>query len=196
VAGFDEDGIGRGSCRSVAGFDLLTGLKACGAHLARFGGHGTAAGVEVHRREFEPFREAFHEVCRRTLAGRNLDPALDLEGWVTLDQLLDPRFAQVLGMMEPFGEGNPEPVWGLRGARAIGAPRVVGERHLKMLVGTGTGRCEAIGFGMGDRDVPEGELDLAFQLRQNTYMGRTMPQLNLVDFRPSERARGDGAAGS
>jgi single-stranded-DNA-specific exonuclease len=119
------------------------------------------------------------------LVGQDLDPVLELDGWVTLDEVLDQRFAVPLEMMAPFGEGNPEPVWGVCGARVIGAPRVVGERHLKMLVGAGTARCEAIGFGMGEREVPDGALDLAFQLRQNAYQGRVTPQLNLVDFRPS-----------
>jgi single-stranded-DNA-specific exonuclease len=87
--------------------------------------------------------------------------------------------------MAPFGEGNPEPVWGLRGARMIGPPRVVGERHLKLQVGVGPTQCDAIGFGMGAREVPGGELDLAFTVRQNTFMGRTSPQLHLLDIVPS-----------
>jgi hypothetical protein len=60
------------------------------------------------------------------------------------------------------------------------------ERHLKMTVGIGNRQCDAIGFGMGDREVPDGELDLAFVLRENSYMGRTSLQLQLQDFRPSQ----------
>ena len=186
VVGFDADGMGRGSCRSVAGFDLVKGLKSCEPHLHGFGGHGMAAGVELHHRDFERFQAAFLEVCKTTLQGQDLESALALDGWVTLSEITDPRFVGLLNQMAPFGEGNPEPVWGLRGVRTIGAPRIVGDRHLKMLLGCGIQKCDAIGFGMKDRAVPDGELDVAFSLRQNNYMGRTELQLHVQDFRPSE----------
>ncbi|MEI6148287.1 MAG: single-stranded-DNA-specific exonuclease RecJ [bacterium] len=186
VVGFDEAGVGRGSCRSIPGFDLVMGLKCCERHLDRFGGHAMAAGLEMSRDNFDRFCETFHQACKDSLEGRDLAPTLDLDAWVSLDEATDPQFMQTLNQMAPFGEGNPEPVWGLRGVRLIGAPRILKERHLKMMVGVGSRQCEAIGFGMGEREVPSGELDLAFVLRENNYMGRTSLQLQLQDFRPSQ----------
>jgi single-stranded-DNA-specific exonuclease len=186
VVGFDADGVGRGSCRSVPGFDLILGLKSCETHLSRYGGHEMAAGLEVARNDFAGFREAFQRACKAALEGRDPASTMDLDDWVSVGEVSDPRFLETLAQMGPFGEGNPEPVWGLRGVRTIGVPRVLKERHLKMLIGVGSWQCEAIGFGMGERPIPEGELDLAFTLRENVYMGRTSLQLQLRDFMPSQ----------
>lgn len=186
VVGFDEDGVGRGSCRSVEGFDLLDGLKSCESLLAGYGGHAMAAGLEIHRDNFEQFQAAFKAVCATALGGREMGKSLTLESWVTIGDVLDKEFVRVLEGMAPFGEGNPEPVWGMREVRVEGEPRVVGGSHLKMTVVSGGRACEAIGFNMGDRAVPDGPLDVAFTVRRNTYMGRTTTQLQLQDFRVSE----------
>jgi single-stranded-DNA-specific exonuclease len=92
--------------------------------------------------------------------------------------------------LQPFGEGNPEPVWGLRNVSVVGQPRIVGENHLKFSVAAGADVCEAIGFGMADRPVPEGPLDLAFSLDRDTYMGRNCLQFRLADFRPAGEEAG------
>lgn len=186
VVGFDADGVGRGSCRSVPGFDLVRGLESCEGHLSQFGGHAMAAGLEVKQADFARFSEAFRQACQQSLAGQDLTPVLDLDAWVSLGELFSSGFNETLGVLGPFGVGNPEPVWGVRGVRLIGPPRVLKERHLKMTVGLGNQQCEAIGFGMGDRVVPDGALDLAFVLRENAYLGRTTLQLHLQDFRPAE----------
>lgn len=188
VVGFDENGIGRGSCRSIEGFDLLTGLKQCSDYLARFGGHEMAAGLEVQREQFEPFQKAFRDACATLLKGRELRKTLAIDGWVSLPELLEPQFLDVINRVAPFGEGNPEPVWALRRAEVIGKPGLVGGSHLKMRVGVGKASCDAIGFNMGERlaQFPEGPIDLAFTLRTNTYLGRTTPQLHMQDFRASE----------
>ncbi len=192
VIGFDEHGRGRGSCRSVEGFDLLSGLKTCEPLLTRYGGHAMAAGMEIHRNNFERFQAAFHEMCAEALAGVETKPALSLDGWVSLGDVQEREFARVLGLMAPFGEGNPEPVWGMREVRVAGAPRVVGGAHLKLTVISGGRSCEAIGFNMGDRQVPEGLLDIAFSARQNCCQGRTSLQLQLHDFRPAQGAEPEG----
>jgi single-stranded-DNA-specific exonuclease len=186
VVGFDEDGMGRGSCRSVEGFNLLEGLKTCESLLKQYGGHAMAAGLEVHRDHFEGFQEAFCAACATALGGRDLRKTLTMEGWVGMGDVQDKEFLRVLEGMAPFGEGNPEPVWGMKEVRVEGAPRVVGGSHLKMTVVSGGRACETIGFGMGDREVPGGPLDVAFTVRRNTFQGRTTLQLQLQDFRAAE----------
>ena len=187
VVGFDENGQGRGSCRSIEGFDLLAGLKSCDAHLDRYGGHEMAAGLEITRERFGGFQESFLKACEGRLRGRELDKALRIDGWVTLPEVLDKPFMDITRRMGPFGEGNREPVWACRHVQVIGSPRQVGDKHLKFRVGSGPDSCEAIGFNMADRlaEFPEGPLDIAFNLRTNTYLGRTSPQLHLEDFRAS-----------
>jgi single-stranded-DNA-specific exonuclease len=186
VVGFGEDGVGRGSCRSVEGFDLLEGLKSCDSLLARYGGHAMAAGLEIHRDNFEKFQESFRTFCTEALGGRDLRKTLLLESWVGMGDVLDKEFLRVLEGMAPFGEGNPEPVWGMREVQVEGEPRVVGGSHLKMTLVSGGRACEAIGFNMGAREVPQGPLDVAFTVRRNTYQGRTTTQLQLQDFRAAD----------
>lgn len=188
VIGFDEAGVGRGSCRSIEGFDLLAGLKQCDGFLNRYGGHEMAAGLEVTQERFEGFQGAFRQCCEVALKGRELTRTLALEGWVTLAEALDAPFMDLVARLGPFGEGNTEPLWGFHRVEVIGRPKAVGESHLKFKVGKGNSSCEAIGFNMADRlaAFPEGPLDVAAYLRTNTYLGRTSPQLVLQDFRPSE----------
>lgn len=193
VVGFDEGGLGRGSCRSVEGFDLLSGLGQCRDWLNRFGGHEMAAGLEVTQDRFAPFKEAFRSACSATLRGRDPGGTLELQGWVTLAETLDKQFMDLSARMGPFGEGNPEPLWGMRGVQILGSPKVVGQAHLKLRVGQGAHSCDAIGFNMADRleEIPDGPVDLACMVRSNTYLGRCSPQLHLLDFRT---ANGVGSA--
>ena len=185
VVGFDENGVGRGSCRSIEGFDLLGGLDVCSEYLNRHGGHEMAAGLEIKHEAFESFQKAFYAVCETGLKGRDLRRTLELDSWVSMVEVLDPGFLDVTTRMGPYGESNTEPVWGLKSVQVIGAPRVLKEAHLKMRVGVGGDVCDAIGFKMADRlsELPDGPVDLAFNLRANTYMNRTTLQLNLIDFR-------------
>ncbi len=185
VVGFDENGVGRGSCRSIEGFDLLGGLMECSEYLNRHGGHEMAAGLEIQHGVFKPFQKAFSEVCAKGLKGRDLSRTLDLDSWVALAEVLDPKFLEVISRMGPFGEGNAEPVWGMRSVQLVGAPRVLKDAHLKMRVGLGADVCDVIGFKMAGRlaELTEGPVDLAFNLRANTYMNRTTLQMNLLDFR-------------
>jgi len=185
VVGFDENGVGRGSCRSIEGFDLLGGLNVCSEYLSRHGGHEMAAGLELQHGVFESFQKAFYTVCEKGLKGRDLRRTLALDSWVSLAEVLDPGFLDVTTRMGPYGESNAEPVWGLKSVQIVGAPRILKESHLKMRVGVGHDVCDAIGFKMADqlKDLPDGPVDLAFNLRTNTYMNRTTLQLNLLDIR-------------
>lgn len=185
VIGFDNQGGGRGSCRSVEGFNLLDGLKSCESWLSRYGGHGMAAGLEVTREHFEAFKQGFRSACAATLQGGRPGPVLKLDGWLPLAEAVEASFAEHCARLGPFGEGNPEPVWGIRGVEVLGPPKIVGESHLKFRVGQGSRSCEVIGFNMAERleSFPAGPLDLAAQVRTNTYLGRTTLQLQLLDLR-------------
>ena len=97
----------------------------------------------------------------------------------------DERMLEAMDDMRPFGMGNPTPVWASAGVRVVGQPRVVGQGHLKLLLAAGGVQREAIAWGMGQRTVPEGPLDVAFQLRKESYQGRERIVLTVQDFRPT-----------
>ena len=182
VIAIDETGECRGSCRSVEGFNLVENLALCSTLLIRFGGHAMAAGLGVERRLIEAFRKRFNEVAAEALRTADLRPVQNIDAWVDLREA-DERLMTGLDRMRPFGFGNPTPVWAARGVRVVGQPRVVGGKHLKMALASGGTQREAIAFGAGDRQLPVGPIDVAFQLQRNSYQGRDTLQFNVQDFR-------------
>jgi single-stranded-DNA-specific exonuclease len=183
---------GRGSARSISGFHLFDALASCAEHLERFGGHKQAAGLEIRRDEVDAFREAFLAEAGKRLEGSHLRPTLrgDLE--IPLEAVSYDLF-RYLRYMGPHGIGNPKPVFIARDLELIGAPRVVGSGHLKLLLGQGDAKLEAIGFGLVRRRPPEsleaGPVDAAFQISENVFRGVRTLQARLLDVRPSGEDR-------
>jgi single-stranded-DNA-specific exonuclease len=186
-------GMGRGSCRSVEGVDVVKVLDECSSLLDGYGGHALAAGLSVRQNRFDAFRECFLQACRRRLPPDHCRPIQQVDAWVAMGEA-DGRMLAALDGLRPFGTGNPEPVWGAEGVRVVGCPRVVGNGHLKMVLASGGTQREAVGFGMAERVLPAGPLDILFAAQANTYHGRTSIQLHLKDFRAS-RAEGRATAG-
>jgi single-stranded-DNA-specific exonuclease len=182
VIGIDDLGKAKGSGRSIPGFNLVEALDACGDLLIKYGGHAMAAGLEIAWENIDAFRERFNAVAAERLAGHALEPSIALDGW------LDGRAwgTETLDRMEslkPFGMGNPEPLWGCRGAAVAGEPRQVGKGHLKARFLCQGVTCDAIGFGLYERPLPPGPLDLAFHLRREEFRGRVSTVLHLKEFR-------------
>jgi single-stranded-DNA-specific exonuclease len=182
---------GRGSARSIPGFDLLEAIRTAGEHLDRFGGHRQAAGMEVSRKKLPDFARAFQEEARKRLEGEDLCPVLRVDLEVEFQELTEElyRFMEYLG---PHGMGNPRPVFMVRGVTLRGPPRVVGEDHLKLLLESDGMVVEGIGFGMAERIRPEtlgpGPLDVVFQLHMNEFRGVRSLQARLKDVRSREQA--------
>ncbi len=185
VIAFDENGVGRGSCRSVEGYNLLQGLEQCRAHLIKFGGHAMAAGLEIEHCNLDAFRAQFNTLAVRELRSKDLRPVQPIHAWLDLEQI-DPKLLASLDQLEPFGQDNPKPVFAARGVRLAQPPRIVGNKHLRLTLATDKARCSAIGFGMSERTMPDGPMDIAFYLQRDTYNGADSLQLNLQDIRPAE----------
>ncbi len=188
VIGIDpETGVGKGSGRSIAAFDLHGALSKCGEHLLRYGGHQHAAGLTIERDSLDAFRDAFAREAEEQLAGHDLTPLCLIDASITAADLGDP-LCEALATLAPFGSGNAEPVLALRGVRARG--RVVGRSetssgHLKLILDDAP-FADAIGFGMADRlDLLSAPVDLAFTLSFNEYRGVRQVQLGLRDLRPA-----------
>jgi len=186
VIGVDpETGAGKGSGRSVASFDLFGALSKCSEHFVRFGGHRQAAGVTIERGAIEAFRGAFAREAEAQLAGQDLAPVLAIDALVQPDALTE-GLCEALTGLAPFGAGNPEPVFGMRGVRASG--RVVGRSekssgHLKLHV-EGASLVDAIGFGLAD-ELPllANQVDLGFTLGFDEYRGVRRVQLGVKSVR-------------
>lgn len=167
---------------------MVAGLQQCAPLLRKFGGHTMAAGLEIDREQVESFSRRFNQVAAAALSGADLRPVQKVDAWMELGEA-DERMMQALDQMRPFGFGNSTPVWAAAGLRLVGPPRVVGQGHLKLMLASGGVQREAMGWGLGARPIPDGPLDVAFQLRRESYQGRERLVLNVQDFRPSAAPR-------
>ncbi len=185
VIGFDEKGVGKGSCRGLKGFNMLKAIDACSDSLETFGGHEAAAGIGLHKERFNEFHEAFNRAAAAALSGKDLSPLLEIAGHLELENATLP-FMEALERFSPFGVENPEPVWMAQGVQAA-QQRQVGRNHLRFeLLANGCCR-QAIAFNRADVPLPNGLLDVAFRLRRDSYAGPGKLQLHVVDIRPSQR---------
>ena len=184
VIGFDKDGIGRGSCRSVVGINMVEVLAECKDLLEAYGGHEMAAGLTIKQNNLVAFRRKFNEACAEFADVQDMQPTFQVDGWITLTNANE-ELLRGIDRLAPVGSGNPTPIWGVRGVKPVDVPRIVGKNHIKMIVGQGDTQLDSIGFGLGDVALPSGSMDMLVQLKENTFGGRRTLQLNIKDFRPS-----------
>ena len=180
-----EDGVGHGSCRSIGAFDMLSALEACGSHLVRFGGHRMAAGLTVDARAFKAFRTALQAHGDARLGPDDLRPRLRVDARLDLDAIRG-RLVEEITALEPFGIGNPRPVFFAGPVEIVDGPRRIKERHLKMSVRHRGRIFRAIAWRAVEREpfvlANRGALDIAFSLTENTFNGETRTELTLADF--------------
>jgi single-stranded-DNA-specific exonuclease len=186
-----EHGIGKGSCRSIAGFSIVDALAHCAPLLERFGGHEMAAGLSVKAENIPELRRALNDYAAGILKDEDWLPQVRVDAVIRLDDLDEDFFAQ-LERLEPCGPENPLPVFAVRGAKLRGVPRVVGKPresirggdHLKFNVTDGGTTVEAIWFGKADCELPAATFDIAFVPEINEFRGAQTVQLKVKDVRP------------
>ena len=185
-----QNGVGKGSARSVEGFHLVEALGECAEHLSKFGGHRHAAGVTIEAPRLLDFRRGFEAVAARRLREEDLEPRCRVDVVVDPGELTE-RAVGALAALGPFGAGNPEPTFvaeSLQARARIVTGKNGGVAHLKLVLPDAPA-LDAIGFGMGPRLLElEGPVDLAFQPSVETWNGRTRVSLKLRDLRAAEVA--------
>src|SRR5438132_4354559 len=129
VIGFDEKSVGKGSGRSIEGLNLVEALTRCAATLEKFGGHEMAAGLVLHEENFSKFAEAFCSTARELLSEEALQRSLRLDHELPFTNI-DIEFLRWHELLQPFGSGNPQPLFFARAVEPVGAPRVSNEKHL------------------------------------------------------------------
>ncbi len=183
-----ENGIGKGSGRSISAFDLHAALGECRAHFLRYGGHRAAAGLTMHAEHIPTFRDAFDEVAHARLCAEDLVPELRVDLTVPLD-MVGEELEKVVRHFEPFGMGNPAPLFQAHDVRLVATPKRIGTDGVRLALDVGHGSLEAIGWGMAQRaqqlDTAR-PLELAFRLERDEYRGANRLQLKLADFRQPE----------
>ncbi|MGE5281608.1 MAG: single-stranded-DNA-specific exonuclease RecJ, partial [Chloroflexota bacterium] len=184
VIALDQEGRGRGSGRSIAGFDLLAGLAACSEHLVGFGGHRAAAGLEIEERSLDAFREAFAAHASSVLTPDDLMRTERIDAVVGGASLgLD--LAEELRRLAPFGMGNPGvrllvPSARVRDVRAIGEGR-----HARFSLHSGSHRALGVAFGRSSLGVEDEDVvDATVRLEVNRWNGAVEPQVVLRELYP------------
>ncbi|MCG3183010.1 MAG: Single-stranded-DNA-specific exonuclease RecJ [Planctomycetes bacterium] len=207
-----QGATGRGSGRSIPGFHLYNALNECAGLMERFGGHAQAAGLEITRENMLSLRRAVNEIAdKHIMQADYATPTLDIDATVPL-AALDVAGVRVLEALEPFGQGNPEPVFMADEVEIVAAPRVVGRGtgHLSLMVrqvgstltppparslfddepaprAEASGTLKAIGFGLGERisEFKRGDrVRIAFTPKISTFRGHPEVELELKDLRP------------
>ncbi len=179
---------GKGSGRSIEGFDLHEALVQCDALLLRYGGHRMAAGLTIEATQVDAFREAFVAAARRHLSPADIGPTQRVDLEVALSDITD-ELERLGRHLEPCGMGNAAPVYGIRAVQLEGT-RIVGTAHLKTTLAVNGQRLDAIAFGWADR-VPwlsTGTADVAFRLERNVYRGHSSLQARILALAPAGAA--------
>lgn len=185
----NEGEFAKGSGRSVDGVNLVEVLAACADGLNSWGGHPMAVGVSVSKDRLESFRARFEAAVAAQLGGARGESSLTLAAWIPPEQIRDP-FMEELEALHPFGQGNPEPVFGVRQVVLRQRPEVFKEQHFRFVVEDGRGRrLYGVAWKMARRMPPVGvPLDLAVELAWNHFNDRRLLQLELIDWRLADRA--------
>ncbi len=181
-----KDGIGKGSARSIPGFDLYHGLVRCADLLLGFGGHKYAAGFTIAEERILEFRERLGAIVRETVGVQGFVRTLHVDGPVALGALTVDLLREI-ERLAPFGQGNPEPRLGARGLEVV-STRIVGNNHLKLRL---KGRCGtelgAIAFNrgrlLGARVRDGASVAAVFTPRLNAWNGKTTVELEIRDIK-------------
>lgn len=179
-----EDGVAHGSGRSVDGFALLDAIESCADLFTRFGGHAFAVGFALPAESLPELKRRLRLYAAEHLAAREPERLLRIHAELPLDRIT-PVLAGAVRSLEPFGHGNPEPVFLARGARLLTPPRVMKDCHLRLELARGANGAaaapgsrgpvsamRAVGWNLAARAAELGlaqgsSIDLAFRIREN-----------------------------
>ena len=180
-----ENGVGKGSARTITEFPLLPMLKKQKELLLNFGGHNFAAGLTIKKEDIAAFRKGFLHSANESLKERDLLVKLYLDAEANFEDLTF-DFMESLQLLEPFGNENPPPILYAE-AEQTWAPKVIGDHHLKMFLEQKDRGLEAIGFNLsarkGQLKKKKTRLKLAFTPYVNVFRNKQSIQLQIKDFK-------------
>lgn len=186
VVGTWLDGAVRASCRSISEFHITQALDECRDLMVRYGGHALSAGFTVREEHLPELRERLSKIAWEQLSDHDLRPVINVDVELPLKDL-QPDLVDWLEMLQPTGQGNPEPIFCSRNLE-IRFPKTVGsdKTHLKMIVTDGKFYFDCIAFRLGHmiNTLPK-KVDIVYHFEKNVYNGRETLQLRVVDLKPS-----------
>jgi len=181
-----NNGVGKGSARSIPNFDIYAALKRCADYLISYGGHRYAAGLTIRSDHIDGFRKNFKEVTQEMIGEDDLIQKLFVDSEIRLSDI-NQKLVRLLDLFAPFGPKNLRPQFLSRNLQVVGSPRIVGSNHLKFKVRQDDEVFDAIGFNLGSllyRLAPgENNLDMVYMIEENQWNGYQKIQLRVKDLR-------------
>ena len=180
-----EDGVAKGSARSIEGFNIFEALSESSKFLTKFGGHEMASGLSMEEENIDNFRIFINQYANDKMDKKTLTPKLYLDEIINISDI-DLGVISELEKMEPFGAGNPQPLFSFEST--IYNTRPVGKenKHLKITFGDSNKHIDAIGFGFGnyiDRLSSGQRISTAVSLEKNEWNNTIKPQLYIRDLK-------------
>jgi len=191
VIGFDDLGQGKGSGRSVPGLSLVKALGECAAHLSQFGGHDMAAGLRLEYEQLASFSAAFRAAAKRVLTPDLLQPRLELAAELSGADI-NLRLLSCHEMLQPFGIGNPQPLFCIRNVKPAAEPKLLKEKHRLLRLRHGPVLLSAIHFNGAKMPLPDPPWDIAFYIEASSYQNRMRLQLQVEAIRSAVESGRDG----
>ena len=183
---FEEDGIGKGSGRSIPGFDLHEALMKCPDTVEKFGGHSMAVGIAIKKEKLEDFRKEFEKIAEDSHIDEIM-PIINIDAKINLSDI-NKEMVESLKQLEPFGEANKMPIFAFKNLK-IDSIRALSEgKHLKLTLKDNNNIINAIGFNIGhlaDEYRIGDKIDVAGVLEINTFNGVDNLQINIKDIMKS-----------
>lgn len=179
-----ENGIGKGSGRSIPPFDLHAALTACRENFIRFGGHRAAAGITIDAANIGAFASQFNAIARERLTADDLIPELHVDLELPLGSATE-ELLKLLRHCEPHGVGNPGPLFVARGVRADSAPKRVGDNGIRVRLTDDVTALDAISWEFAPRVATidwTAPMDVAYRLERDEWNGRAKLQARLADI--------------
>jgi len=186
IIAIDENGIGKGSGRSIDGISLVEAIRACNVDLIAGGGHAMAAGLSIHEQDLDNFRKNFAAYVLEHTNLEQRQPKLMYDADISFDQL-SLEFLASYDLLQPFGNGNPQPVFIASDVTPSRPPLHMKNNHMRFMLRQGYHEQDAVFFGGGEHPLPDPPWDIAFTIDRNTFRNRTSLQLVIQDLRATVR---------
>lgn len=180
-----ENGIAKGSGRSIIGIDLNEILASCKEYLINYGGHKSAVGCTMLIANYSKFAEKFEKEIQKNIKHADLQTILWIDFKIQPSELNSVNFMKYYKMLQPFGIGNEEPVFISPAANKLVQPRQMGKNSLRFVWQEDNFSCSGYGFGLGDivESLKNNPAIIAYKLRNNVFRGVSRWEVKTEDIR-------------
>ena len=183
---FEGDGLGKGSGRSIPGFDLHDALMKCTDTIEKFGGHSMAIGVTIRKENFEAFKKEFEEIAKSAQTDEII-PIIQVDSKIDLKDI-NREMVESLKRLEPFGEANRMPIFAFKNLKIDSIRSLSEGKHLKLTLKDSNIIINGIGFNLGNlvQEYKIGDkIDVVGVLEMNNFNGQESVQINIKDIMKS-----------